>query len=88
MCNCKKQLEEKLLDSFVKKNPEAKDHSVRLCGYTLVIAEEGLIQKGCMQFETVASYPLKKGGYKEKTSKSNFIFSYCPFCGKPEGGAA
>lgn len=81
MCNCKDDIEKRLLSRFITQHPEAKEHSARLSGYSLVIIENTIKQKGCMPIELTAAHPLKKGGFKAKTDRSNMIFSYCPFCG-------
>lgn len=90
MCDCKKDIEAKLLERFIKQTPEAKDHGATLAGYTLVLTEEKIIQKGCMPIELIALYPPKKGGYKGKRTSSNMIYTFCPFCGEKyeKGGAA
>lgn len=79
-CDCKKDIEVKLTDRFIQKTPEATGHKVALQGYALIFGDK-LTQKGCMQMNVTAIYPLKKGGTKEKTEKQNMIFTYCPFCG-------
>jgi len=32
--------------------------------------------------ELSAKFPLRNGGFKEKTQKQNMMFNYCPFCGE------
>ncbi|UGQ44946.1 hypothetical protein [Massilia endophytica] len=78
-CNCKKDLEEKLLERFKEQSPEANGHCVSLQGYALIFGEK-LEQKGCMTIASTASFPLKKGGMKEKRQTQNMVFTYCPFC--------
>ena len=80
-CNCKADLEAKLLDRFKEQNPEASEHYVALQGYTLILGEK-LEQKGYMGIRATARFPLKKGGTKEKAITQNMVFSYCPFCGE------
>lgn len=80
MCNCKQQIEAKLLGKFKEQAPEASNHAVQLKGYALIFGEK-LTQKGKMDAELVAAYPLKKGGEKAKTRTTSMIFTYCPFCG-------
>lgn len=82
MCDCKKDIETKLLDRFVSQAHSATGHSARLVGYALIIGDYSMSQKGCMTIELTAAHPLKKGGYKAKTERSNMIFTYCPFCGE------
>lgn len=79
-CNCKSEIEAKLLDRFKQQAPDATDHKVRLTGYTLLLGET-ITAAPYMEFEATANHPLKKGGFKEKRERQNMIFNYCPFCG-------
>lgn len=81
MCNCRKDIEAKLLTRFKSTAPCATDHSASLTGYTLVLGA-AITEKGCMSIELTAKHPLKKGGVKSKTDRSQMIFTYCPFCGE------
>jgi len=80
-CECKKELEAKLLARFKEHSPEATDHGVSLQGYALVIEDDTLRQKGCMTATASAVYPLKKGGTKLKKITQSMLFTFCPFCG-------
>lgn len=80
MCDCRSRIEEKLLNNFRAKSPEATDHRAKLTGYALIFGKE-LTEKGCMSIEYTAKFPLKKGGVKEKAQKVSMIFTFCPFCG-------
>lgn len=81
-CTCKTTVEAKLLERFKEQSPEASGHAVDLSGYALILDDEmAMSQKGCMPIVTRASFPLKKGGAKEKKQTFNMIFTYCPFCG-------
>lgn len=82
MCNCKKDIEKQLLDRFKAQAPEATGHGVELLGYGFVLGKN-IVQKGAMDIKQTATFPLKKGGVKEKTTKQNLMFTYCPFCAKP-----
>ena len=84
MCNCKKEIEEKLLKRFIESKPEAISHCVQLEGYTLVLQQDNrLIQKGYMNIALTAAYQVKKSGeFKAKKQTENMIFTFCPFCGK------
>ena len=79
-CNCKTEIEQKLLTRFKEMSPEAQAHEVSLTGYALIFGGK-LEQKGCMNIEAVADFPLRKGGMKRKTQLQNMVFTYCPFCG-------
>lgn len=80
-CDCHSKIEKRLLDRFKELAPEAKNHQVMLTGYTLLLGKS-LCEIGFMELKATAEHPLKKGGFKEKTSKENMLFNYCPFCGK------
>lgn len=83
MCDCREDIEAKLLARFIEQNPEARAHEARLNGYAMVFADGGAMkERGRMEIETTAVFPLKKGGEKAKTTKGSMIFGYCPFCGE------
>lgn len=90
-CNCKKDLEEKMATRFAGIAPEASGHSVELQGYGFAMVGNTLLHMPFMLAHAKATYPLKKGGTKEKVVKQTLAFSFCPFCGastKPATGAA
>lgn len=88
MCNCRDDIEKKLLARFIDQAPQATGHQAKLQGYGFVLMEDALVMRGCMPFKLSAIHQLKNGGNKEKTSTQNMMFSFCPFCGeKFEGGA-
>jgi len=64
-CDCKKTIEEQLVEMFQAKATEATDHKVRLGGYTLILGEK-LTQRGCMPMKLTAKHPLKKAASKKK----------------------
>jgi len=80
MCDCRTRIEEKLKARFVEQQPSSKEHEARLTGYALIFGET-LTEKGAMEAELKAMFPLKKGGEKQKTIKHSMIFTFCPFCG-------
>lgn len=82
-CNCKQELETKLLGNFKANHPEALGHELSLQGYGFVIVGNQMDSRGCMEIQSTAEYPLKKGGTKERTIKQSMFFSFCPFCGVP-----
>lgn len=90
MCNCKKDIEAKLLERFKSQTPEAADHETELAGYAIVFGESVDLVP-FMPIHMEASYPVKKtGGWKTKKTSQNMMFSYCPFCGsslKPKAEA-
>ena len=81
-CNCKKDLEAKLLERFKTSSPEAQDHSTEIKGYGFVMADGGMKVKGFMEVEQRAAFPVKKTGVcKQKKVQMSMFFSFCPFCG-------
>lgn len=80
MCECRKDIEEKLLARFIEKSPSASNHEVSLKGYAIVIGET-LSSRPFMPATLMADHPLKKGGLKRKTEEIKMLFTYCPFCG-------
>ena len=83
MCNCKQEIEAKLLSRFIESAPEAKSHCAKLEGYTLVLEGNTLATKGFMDIALTAAYPVKKTGeFKEKKRKELLTFNFCPFCGQ------
>lgn len=80
-CNCKLDIEKKLLENFQAKAPEAVGHYVELGGYGLVVTEKAMMLRGFLPYKAGAEYPLKKGGVRNKKMDGSMFFSYCPFCG-------
>lgn len=85
MCDCRKDLEQKLTERYQAQEPTARDHKVTLRGYGFVLEGNKFTERGCMTYETFALVPLKKGGEKPKKTKGNMFFSFCPFCGEKVG---
>lgn len=81
ICECKENIEAKLLERFKEQSPEATEHSLELQGYGIYMTADRLECKPYMPIEAQALYPLKKGGTKLKKTKQNMVFNYCPFCG-------
>lgn len=80
-CNCRAELEDKLVERFREGAPGATDHKASLQGYGFALTGNKMVMRGYMDVAAKARYPLKKGGFKEKTIKQSLFFSYCPFCG-------
>lgn len=80
MCDCRKRIEEKLLEREVAEHPAATGHKVTLQGYAVCFGENAS-WRAYMPYEAFAQVPLKKGGSKPKKTIGNMFFSYCPFCG-------
>jgi len=83
MCECKKNLEQKLNEHYAKQMPEAKELEVKLTGYAFVIEGNAMRQKPVMPVEIRHTVTAKKTGTtKRKIEESSMTFSFCPFCGE------
>lgn len=80
-CDCKKNLEAKLLERFKEQQSAATNHEATLQGYGLVVDDNKMVSRGYMPVQLSASYPVKKGGSRVKKSEMSMFFSFCPFCG-------
>lgn len=81
-CNCKEKLEAKLKERFETQTPEATEHTASLNPmYGCYKNDNELTYKPHADFSLTAKFPLKKGGFKERTTKNKVVFNYCPFCG-------
>ena len=83
MCNCRKNLEQKLTAHYAAQMPEAKELDVKLTGYAFVIEGNVMKSKPVMPIEIRRTVLVKKtGAEKRKVEKSNMTFIFCPFCGE------
>lgn len=83
-CNCKKEIEAKLLAKAIAQYPEATEHKASLSkGYSLIIDKQSgeCRDVARMPLEITAMFPLRNGNVKSKTIKMSMFFSFCPFCG-------
>ena len=83
-CNCRTEIEEKLLNHFKTNEPAATEHKVKLQGYAYCFGEKGTSVRAFMPYETFAQVPMRKGGAKPKKTTGNMFFSHCPFCGEKQ----
>lgn len=80
-CNCKTEIEAKLLERVKASAPKASDHSASLAGYGLAIVGNKMLRLPRMEVRVSAMHPVKKGGARLKRSTMSMFFTYCPFCG-------
>ena len=81
-CNCHADMEARLTKRFIEHAPEATEHQVELQNYGFTLCGNDMRLDGFVPYEATASYPNKKGGFKDKKVKGKLLFNYCPFCGK------
>lgn len=99
-CNCRSDIEAKLLERFKSEAPTGENHAVSISGYGFCIVGNEMTMRPYAEVTKSADMPKKAGGWSLKRSKLNMYFSYCPYCGAPvadqppaaahsaEGGAA
>lgn len=80
-CECREDLEAKLLERFISTEPDGSGHQVTIEGYAFGIVGDQMVMVGTMPIKATATVPLKKGGSKVKTVRQAMHFSFCPFCG-------
>ena len=82
MCNCRADIEKKLVAHYSPKLPGSRDVEAKLMGYAITLGK-GLGIAPYMPVEIRHTVTIKKTGTdKRKTEKSNMYFSHCPFCGE------
>lgn len=81
MCDCRKDIETRLLERFAEQN-QGTDHRVELGGYAFVIDGNLMKEKGCMPIEGSYLHTFKNGNVKRKKVSQSMCFNYCPFCGE------
>ena len=82
MCDCRKQIEAKLLEHFKANAPTAVDHEVELQGYGFAVVDNTMTMRPYAPYKASALFPLKRGGTKPKTRTGFMSFSFCPYCGE------
>ena len=79
-CNCRSDIEAKLLEMYRKAKPEATGHEVQLQGYGFLMDGNTLRMRPFMEYKGGADHPGRQG-FKRKPLRGNLTFSFCPFCG-------
>ena len=83
MCECKTELEAKLVERFRAKNPDATGHRATLEGYGLAIVGDTMKLMPYMPIKFGAGHENKKTGLERwKNEKGTMTFRFCPFCGE------
>lgn len=82
-CNCKSDIEARLLERFKGSAPTGQNHGVTISGYGFCIEGNTMTQRPYAEVTQSADMPKKSGGWTHKRSKLSMYFSYCPYCGAP-----
>ncbi|WP_272995913.1 hypothetical protein, partial [Paraglaciecola chathamensis] len=86
-CECKQEIEARLLERAKEQLPNSLDHDVTLDGYSMIFGNNSISMKASMPVTIKHKVLVKKtGNYKDKKDKTNLIFSFCPFCGEKANG--
>jgi len=80
MCDCRTRIEHLLTCQMMEETPDAKEHSAHLMGYGIYLSGGECIYMPVELRSTVTS--KKTGATRRKVEKTDFHFSYCPFCGE------
>lgn len=81
-CNCKNELEAKMVEVLKVEHPEAENHQASLdSGYAFTISENSMRMVGKFQFENAITVTTKNGVKRTQKPKCGMFFTYCPFCG-------
>lgn len=81
-CNCKSEIEAKLLESFKAGRPDAQGHKAVLEGYGFAVVDNVLTLRPFMPIKYGAGHASKKSGLERWRNEKGFMqFSFCPFCG-------
>ena len=89
MCDCRKTLEESLLEKFVAElGPECRNVSVSLDGYALMFGSGTMSSAQFMRAQVTYQKPTKAGVLKDKKTSANMLAKFCMFCGEKYPEAA
>lgn len=80
-CNCKADIEAKLLERHIQQTPDDRKHEARLEGYGFGIIGNTMVVRPYMPFKLKAEHTFKNGNVKTQTKTGSMHFSFCPFCG-------
>ncbi len=80
-CNCKSEIEAKLLERFIQAEPDAEGHAVELQGYALGLTANSIVIRPSMPIRLTAVRTSRAGLRRPRSSAQTMVFSFCPFCG-------
>lgn len=81
-CECRKEIEARLLARFKEQNPSSANHKVRLTGYTMLFGSDHLEERAAGLFIANHDVTAKNGNVRNRRIEQSMLFNYCPFCGK------
>ena len=79
-CNCRKEMEAKLVEYTQTQVPAATQMKVALQGYSYSLGSQ-LLERSSMPYKATFTVPKKDGTPRAMTKTGNMFFNYCPFCG-------
>lgn len=83
MCNCKTELEAKMLARAKEVLPESTDHNVEIDGYVFGLTNNnGVVQRQALTVVIKHTCKLKNGSIKQKVEKQKIMATFCMFCGE------
>lgn len=82
MCNCKKEMETKLLETIKKQRPDAALLKVELGGYSVIISGNKMDYRPTTPINISYLHTFKNGSQKTKKETMPFALKHCPFCGE------
>ena len=86
-CDCRDNIEQKVLENFKTQNPDAQDVCVSMGGYGFQLVGNGMRMLQMMPCKITYTNTVKKTGQQRtKQQTMNITGSYCMFCGKQVKG--
>lgn len=88
MCNCRQELEAKLLELAKEQLPESTGHSVEIEGYVFGLKGNTIFSCQALTVAIKHTVTSKKTGFqKQKVEKQKMVARYCMFCGEKRAEA-
>lgn len=83
MCNCRSEIEAKLLDRVKEQAPEAsRAHKAELQGFVFGLTDKGITMRNGLTAAAEWEQRNKAGDFKLKKVKQSVRGTYCMFCGE------
>lgn len=81
MCECKEDIERRVLEKFKHEHPDATGHEAEMGGYAIVFGKGGGLRPAA-RIDLTAKGLTKTGKDKAIRSKVSMLATYCPYCGE------